>query len=1137
MKKVISFAAVSFFIAAILAAVFARAQNGDFQKPGDSGGQSNRAAKVITPLPAPVFIPRIVVRQDRTPINLRDLAIDIEVVGNIALTTYDMTFHNPNSATLEGEFVMPLGENQNVSAIALDINGKMRNGVVVEKQKARQTFEAIVRRGADPALVEKTAGNQFKMRIYPFNPNGTRRLSVTIEEPLKTQNDRYIYSLPLLFNQKINFSIKAEIPLEGASETPVTDTDLSRFSFSRVSKVFKASFSEKDYLLNNKIAFAIPKQKEEAVFTHKEGDKTFFYADVNVRTASKGKTAPKKIVIIWDSSLSSSKRDIKRELSLLGAYFNRFPDIDVSFITFNIKTDINKNFSVKNGNWDALKKEIESLVYDGATRFDRLNLNDLKADEILLFSDGISTLGNTRIGKSNIPVFVINSSPEFERGALTAAARRSCGSFINLTGVPDKDALAMLTGRNLRLVSYSFNKSRFKEVFPEEGADVSENFTFAGILTASEGEITLSFGYGKGDITETKKITIKSSGDNPAVSRLWAQQKIRELELDSEKNEAEILKLGKEYSVVTEFTSLLVLEELRDYLTYKITPPQELLSEYNKALSNMRKEEEEEKKEALEEAIELAEEIKEWWKKDFNHSKPPKEFQKLHSGSAVTSSGAATTSASASLGGRVMDTAQAVLPGADVTAINVETNVETKTTTNNAGAYNFANLQPGTYRIVAQIAGFTTKTVTDVRLRMGVPANLNIELYPKGSVIEINATASAESMVLEASPSTGTVRQEASATQLPTLTGDVLDSISFLGGVQANDINVSRDGISANEIRYNSSATSPSPVDAGMGRGAGQVQVVSRHSTSMETTVSVEIKEWDPQTPYMKILKKSQDGELYKDYLKLKDGYEDQPSFYFDVTDEFVNRGQKDKAVVVLSNIVEMKLDSVELLLTAANKLMELGEYQYAVDVFEKILKLRGEDPQSYRNLALAYQAAGKNQKSLEMFYKILTGTWERFEDIKQIVFVEMNNLISLNPGMNLSDINKKLIFAMPVNVRIVLGWSTDDTDIDIHVRDPYGETAFYENRQTRIGGRVSEDITDGFGPEEFMLKNAVDGDYEIWTNNYGDSRQSISGPTTLYLDIYTFYGTKNQTHKRVLVRTENVKENNVIGTVNFKKK
>jgi hypothetical protein len=524
-------------------------------------------------------------------------------------------------------------------------------------------------------------------------------------------------------------------------------------------------------------------------------------------------------------------------------------------------------------------------------------------------------------------------------------------------------------------------------------------------MTAPAGEITLSFGYDKKNIVFTKKITIKSGGGNSAVARLWAAQKIKDLEMDVVRNENEIVKIGKAYSIVTDFTSLLVLENVTDYVTYKITPPQELLAEYNRIIGTMSKNEQDIQKSALEDSIRQAREVKQWWNRDFDQSKPPQKFEKLKSG------------------------------GID-------------------------------------------------------------------DISEREAPASVRDEILLSESAKGEIMMDA--------------QFEILSAAEREEKGVR---MVERSDRRMAEAKSSAPAPA-----------------QSQPKASVQIKAWDPKTPYMKILKKSKDNELYQDYLKLKTGYDDQPSFFFDVTDEFMRRKMNDKAVIVLSNIAEMKLDNPEMLRIAANKLMELGQYQYAVDMFEKIVKLRGEDPQSYRDLALAYQANKEYQKALDTFYKILLSSWDgRFNGIQQIIFVEMNNLISLNPKLDVSKIDKELIFAMPVDIRIVLGWSTDNTDIDIHVTDPYNEKAYYGNRLTRIGGRVSPDLTQGFGPEEFMLKKAVNGDYNISTNNFGDRRQSISGPTVIYLDIYTFYGSKKQTHQRVLVRTENVKEDNIIGTVNFK--
>lgn len=63
---------------------------------------------------------------------------------------------------------------------------------------------------------------------------------------------------------------------------------------------------------------------------------------------------------------------------------------------------------------------------------------------------------------------------------------------------------------------------------------------------------------------------------------------------------------------------------------------------------------------------------------------------------------------SATLSGTVLDSSRAVLPGATVTATNVETGVEATTVSNDSGVYTFASLQPGTYTIKAEMPGFQT---------------------------------------------------------------------------------------------------------------------------------------------------------------------------------------------------------------------------------------------------------------------------------------------------------------------------------------------------------------------------------------------------------------------------------------------
>lgn len=100
-------------------------------------------------------MPEVRVAGSKEPVRLQALRVDVQVQGTLATTTWDLTVANPQDRVLEGELVFPLGEGQTISRFALDVNGALREGVVVEKSKGRQVFEAIVRRGVDPGLLEK----------------------------------------------------------------------------------------------------------------------------------------------------------------------------------------------------------------------------------------------------------------------------------------------------------------------------------------------------------------------------------------------------------------------------------------------------------------------------------------------------------------------------------------------------------------------------------------------------------------------------------------------------------------------------------------------------------------------------------------------------------------------------------------------------------------------------------------------------------------------------------------------------------------------------------------------------------------------------------------------------------------------
>jgi len=80
------------------------------------------------------------------------------------------------------------------------------------------------------------------------------------------------------------------------------------------------------------------------------------------------------------------------------------------------------------------------------------------------------------------------------------------------------------------------------------------------------------------------------------------------------------------------------------------------------------------------------------------------------------------------LSGAVFDPAKAVIPGAELSIVNVATGVTTTATTNGEGIYNAPNLLPGTYNVTISAAGFQTRVETGFALAVGAEQVLNITL-------------------------------------------------------------------------------------------------------------------------------------------------------------------------------------------------------------------------------------------------------------------------------------------------------------------------------------------------------------------------------------------------------------------------
>lgn len=135
-----------------------------------------------------------------------------------------------------------------------------------------------------------------------------------------------------------------------------------------------------------------------------------------------------------------------------------------------------------------------------------------------------------------------------------------------------------------------------------------------------------------------------------------------------------------------------------------------------------------------------------------------------------------------SIRGRVADTSQAVIPGAQVRAVNNQTGVVASARTNESGSYNLPYLIPGTYMVTAELTGFKKFIRDGVQVRVGEVVELNVEMQ-LGDIAETVEVTATTPLLDTSSPSLGQVLDTRRVQELPTLAGNAFELALLTPGV------------------------------------------------------------------------------------------------------------------------------------------------------------------------------------------------------------------------------------------------------------------------------------------------------------------------------------------------------------------
>ncbi|MGH1384568.1 VIT domain-containing protein [Kordia sp.] len=1059
-----------------------------------------------------------ILKVGNTQVGLSSLDISVEIVGNRATTTFDMLYYNPTNQILEGELSFPLGENFNVSRFALDVNGKLREAVVVDKELGRIAFEDVVRRRVDPALLEKGTGNNYKARIYPIPANGYKRVVLAYEQELLFKDDGYYFDLPLNFKNQLE-KFKIDITVFEQEDAPVIEKgQVSGLNFTNWQRNYRTQLEKNNYTPNKSLLIKIPtKVNTKKILVSDD----YFYSHLILNPQKKLREKATKITLLWDTSLSMKDRDIEKEIKLLDTYFSYLKNVKVHFKSFSNELITEKKFTIKNGNWNVLKDELKNTVYDGGTNYNFLHKKVKKSDLILLFSDGIQSLSDAKYYAES-PLIVANSVKKSNHAALKAMAESSNGVYINLTVKSALEAFSDLKHQQYQFLGY---KSYVKniDIYPKGSVNVDNTFSVSGKNQNNNEEVILYFGYDS-KITESVTLNFKNAQkDVGNVPRMWAQKRLAFLQENFKKNKKEIIDLAVKHGLVTDYTSLIVLEEVRDYVRYKIEPPAELLEEYNTLLAEI--ERNKDKKQQIIEVIEDEVEVEEMViSSEFRETNDSDQLgRRIQHNNAISPQQIRMTNG--------FRNESEIIAVEDVEVID-ETEIEEDIEEVPISIIEDAPIFPGCESLANNRE---RKRCFSEKVQELISENFNVAIAKDLGFVGVQ-----RSYAMFTIDKNGLIKDVRVRAPHPRIEAEVRRVI----GLFPNMIPGKQRGKNVDSrytlpiiFRVDDNGqviqNSTTPVSN---------QTQTRTSTS-QNNKDLQVADSTLKAPYIQELRQFKTvQEAYSFYLLQREKYLNVPAYYVDVSTFF--RGEfeaVDTSNRILSNIAETDFDNYELLKVYGYQLQATNQHKLALFIFKRILELRTEDVQSYRDLALAHENLGECQEAFNVFANILSGkiyegTHRRnFSSLNSIITNEMNYLLEKYKGdIDTSKAETPTLAAETFDVRIVVDWNHNDTDIDLHVIDPNREECSYKHTTTKIGGSISKDMTQGFGPEEFTLKNAIKGDYFIKVNYYGDRYQKIENPTFMKVTMYAYYGTLRQTKEVKIIRLTKSKDKQIVAKMTF---
>jgi Ca-activated chloride channel homolog len=532
---------------------------------------------------------------------------DVRIKDQLATTSIEQEFYNPNPRQLEGTFLFPVPKGAQINKFTMEINGKPVEAELLAADKARGVYEDIVRKLKDPALLEYAGRDLFKVRIFPIGPNSRKRITLSYSQLLKSDSGLVNFVLPLntdKFSAKPVRNITLKIDLETKRPlksiySPSHKVEIKRSGGNKATVGYEASDVKPD--ADFQLFFA---QEQDDIglnlLTYKtSGEDGYFLLLASPGAEVKHtKVIPKDVMFVLDTSGSMAGAKLEQAKKALAFCVENLNDSD-RFEVLRFATEVEPLFDKLVEASKESRAKAQSFIKDlrpiGGTAIDdalkkALTMRPDKGDRpyiVIFLTDGRPTVGNTKeddivanvnsMSKGNVRVFCFGIGHDVNTHMLDKITEetRAVSQYV----LPEEDIEVKVSSffskiKEPVLASPKIvfpDSVRITKLYPSPVPDIfkGEQLVLAGRYSG-KGDGALQI---EGTVNgETKKFAYDvkfadEANDHEFIPRLWATRRVGylldEIRLRGENKELkdEVVELARKYSIVTPYTAYLITED------------------------------------------------------------------------------------------------------------------------------------------------------------------------------------------------------------------------------------------------------------------------------------------------------------------------------------------------------------------------------------------------------------------------------------------------------------------------------------------------------------------------------------------------------------------------------------------------